>query len=334
MARENTGRTVSVVAGSLVALAAGRWAWRRWQASRQTLAGKVVLITGGSRGLGHLLARMMAAAGAQVAICARDAAELERARLNLEVRGAEVLAFPCDVTDAAQVDSLVAETIRHFGRIDILVNNAGVVQVGPLDEMKLYDFRHAMDVNFWGAVHATLAVLPHMRRRGDGQIVNITSIGGKVAVPHLLPYDCAKFAALGFSEGLRAELAKDGVLVTTVVPGLMRTGSVVSAIFKGRTEEEFVWFNKAAHSRLLSMDARRAARRIVEAILLRDPEVVIGWQAKLLRLSNDLFPRLASRALALFDRQLPGHGSEGEPAASGKAIATSRRLRAFGSPAK
>ena len=336
MATKDTERAehmLGMVAAGLLGVVAGRWAWRRWRAQRETLAGKVVLITGGSRGLGHLLARMLAAEGAQVAICARDAAELDRARLNLVERGAEVLAIPCDVTDPAQVQALVAETLRYFGRIDVLVNNAGVIQVGPLDEMKLYDFRHAMDVNFWGGVHATLAVLPHMRGRGDGQIVNITSIGGKVAVPHLLPYDCAKFAALGFSEGLRAELAKDGVFVTTVVPGLMRTGSVVSAIFKGRTEEEFDWFNKAAHSRLLSMDARRAARRIVEAILLRDPEVVIGWQARLLRLSNDLFPRLSATALAFFDRRLPGNGNE-EPAASGKAIANTRRLRAFGPPAK
>src|SRR5213078_5332449 len=123
-----------------------------------------------------------------------------------------------------------------------------------------------MAVIFWGTLYPTLAVLPQMLERRSGRIVNITSIGGKVSVPHLLPYNCAKFAALGFSEGLRAELAKDGVSVATVIPGLMRTGSVVSAEFKGRTEAEFTWFSALARSPLTSMDVRRAARRILAAM--------------------------------------------------------------------
>src|SRR3954454_13418522 len=153
------GTVVGVASGAL-ALGIGRWAWQ--QRNAETLAGKVVLITGGSRGLGHLLARLAAADGAKVVICARDPIELERARLNLKDRGAEVLALPCDVTDPAQMQELVAQAVRHFGGIDILVNNAGVIQVGPLEDMGLEDFRHAMDVNFWGVVHATLAVLPMM----------------------------------------------------------------------------------------------------------------------------------------------------------------------------
>jgi NAD(P)-dependent dehydrogenase (short-subunit alcohol dehydrogenase family) len=297
---------------------------------QQTLVGKVVLITGGSRGLGHLLARLAGAEGARIAICARDPAELDRARLNLVERGVDVLAVPCDVTDPAEVDRLVIDTITHFGRIDVLVNNAGIIQVGPLDEMTLADFRQAMEVNFWGTVHTTLAVLPHMRDRGYGRIVNITSIGGKVAVPHLLPYDCAKFAALGFSEGLRAELARDGVAVTTVIPGLMRTGSTVSAEFKGRAEDEFTWFSAAAQSRLLSMDVRRAARRILEAMRAGDAEVVLGLQTKLLRLGKELMPGLTTAVMGMVNRALPGPGHR--PSATGKEIVNARRLRAFGAP--
>jgi NAD(P)-dependent dehydrogenase (short-subunit alcohol dehydrogenase family) len=324
------GTTKGLVAGA-VALAGVRWGWRRWRLRGQTLRGKVVLITGSSRGLGHLLARLAAEQGARVAICARDPVELERARLNLAERGADVLAIPCDVTDPAQVDRLIIGTIAHFGHLDILINNAGVIQVGPVDEMTLDDFRQAMDVSFWGTVHTTLAVLPHMRDRQSGRVVNITSIGGKVAMPHLLPYDCAKFAALGFSEGLRAELVRDGVKVTTVIPGLMRTGSVVSAEFKGRAEDEFTWFSAAARSRLTSMDVRRAARRILEAVRLGEAEVVLGWQAKLLRVGKDLFPGLATSVLGLVSRALPD--AAGWPGASGRDIANVRRLRAFGSPA-
>jgi NAD(P)-dependent dehydrogenase (short-subunit alcohol dehydrogenase family) len=328
-AKVRAGR--AVLAGA-VALVGARWAWRRWQARGATLRDKVVLITGSSRGLGHLLARLAGEEGARLVICARDPAELERARQNLVERGVEVLAIPCDVTSPTQVDRLVIDSIAHFGRLDVLVNNAGAIQVGPLDEMTLDDFRRAMEVNFWGTVHTTMAVLPHMRDRRAGRIVNITSIGGKVAVPHLLPYDCAKFAALGFSEGLRAEVAKDGVSVTTVIPGLMRTGSVVTAQFKGQTEEEFAWFSAAARSPLLSMHVRRAARRILGAMRTGEGEMVLGWQAKLLRVTRELFPGLTSSVLSMVSRSLPA-GTDPRSPASGREIANARRLRTFGPPA-
>jgi short-subunit dehydrogenase len=148
-----------------------------------------------------------------------------------------------------------------------------------------------------------------------------------------LPYDCAKFAALGFSEGLRAELRKDGIAVVTVIPGLMRTGSTTSAVYQGNPEEEFEWFSGLAGNRLFSMDARRAARKIVRAMREGDGEVVLGWQAKAARLAKDLFPNLVGRTLAVVDRLLPPEGNYID-AASGKQIANTRRLREFGAPAK
>src|SRR5215218_7370804 len=205
--------------------------------------GKTVLITGGSRGLGLVLARGFAAEGANVAICARDPQELERARADLASRGARALAFPCDVTDRAQVKELVEVVTRHFGRIDVLVNNAGVIEVGPLEVMTLEDYEEAMKTHFWGPLYATLAVLPEMRGRRDGRIVNIASIGGKISVPHLLPYSASKFALVGLSEGLHHELAAEGINVTTVCPGLMRTGSPRQADVKGQVRKELAWFS-------------------------------------------------------------------------------------------
>src|SRR5690606_4950492 len=146
---------------------------------------------------------------------------------------------PCDVSDSAQVGKMLETIEAELGPVEVLVNNASIIQVGPLESQEIEDFERAMEINFWGTLHTTLAVLPEMRRRGAGRIVNITSIGGKVAIPHLLPYDCAKFAVVGFSEGLRAEVARHGISVTTVVPGLMRTGSPVNAFFKGDAEREF-----------------------------------------------------------------------------------------------
>ena len=206
---------------TLLASAGLGWlAYKVLQWGRQeNLYGQVALITGGSRGLGLALAREFARVGCRLVLAARDAQELARAQQDLVQRGTEVLAVPCDVTNQEQVRSIVDQAIQHFGRVDIVVNNAGIIQVGPMFTTTVEDFVSALDVMFWGALYPTLAVLPQMRARRSGHIVNITSIGGMVSVPHLLPYTCAKFAAVGLSEGLRAELGQEGIHVTTVVAG-------------------------------------------------------------------------------------------------------------------
>lgn len=254
-----------VVAGFGVGVTA--WGlWRRFAPVAEDLRGKSVLITGGSRGLGLAMAHECARAGARVAICARDQRELEIAGQQLQALGAEVLAIPCDITDRDDVLKMVNEVKARFGQIDVLINNAGVIQVGPIESQTITDFQEAMDIMFWGIVYPTLAVLPEMIRRRHGYIGNVTSIGGKIAMPHLVPYDSAKFAAVGFSEGLHAEVAKYGIKVTTICPGLMRTGSYLNAYFKGQNRQEFTWFALGATTPGVAMNARRAARKIVNAI--------------------------------------------------------------------
>jgi short-subunit dehydrogenase len=267
--------------------------------------GRVVLITGASRGLGYLLARELASEGCRLALCARDAVELERARDDFAGYGVEILTIPCDVSDRGQVEGMIAQAMTRFGRIDAVINNAGIIQVGPVETMTVEDFESAMATNFWGVAYTTLAVLPSMLSRGRGNIVNITSIGGKVSVPHLLPYSCAKFAAVGFSEGLRAELTGKGVKVTTIVPGLMRTGSHVNALFKGRHEREFEWFRLGASLPGPSMSAERAARQIVRAAKRGRSERILSTPANLLAEFHGLFPRTAMAQLGLVNAMLP-----------------------------
>jgi NAD(P)-dependent dehydrogenase (short-subunit alcohol dehydrogenase family) len=268
------------------------------------LTGRVALVTGASRGLGLALARELLRRGCRVVVCARDPEELERARAMLAQDGGTVLALPCDVADRDQVEELVGRVVDRFGSLDVLVANAGVIQVGPLATMRVEDFEDALGVMFWGTVLPTLTALPHLRRAG-GRIVTITSIGGKVASPHLLPYACAKFAAVGFSEGIAAELARDGVHVTTVVPGLMRTGSPVNAFFKGRAAREYSWFTLADSMPGLSMDAERAARRIVTGMQRGRTEITLTLPAKLAVRVHGVMPSTTIRALRLVNRLLP-----------------------------
>lgn len=276
------------------------------------LDGKVVLITGGSRGLGLQLAREFEAQGCAVAICARDEQELERARLDLASPGIPVGVFRCDVTDRDAVENMIRDVTTQFGRIDILVNNAGVIQVGPIDSMKIEDFEEAMKVIFWGTVYPTLAVLPQMRERREGRIVNITSIGGKVSIPHLVPYSCAKFAAVAFSEGLRAELASRAIQVTTVIPGLMRTGSHFHAEFKGRQALEYAWFSLGAATPLVSISAANAAKSIVKATRRGDAQAVLSAPATILAKLHGALPEVTMPVLELVSRLILPSQESGE----------------------
>jgi short-subunit dehydrogenase len=300
------GTLVAGAAAGVGAIIVARRALEKFRLHRlRELRGQTVLITGGSRGLGLAIAEEFAQAQCRIAICARDEQELVRARQHLEQLGVEVCAVVCDVSKNDQVEHLISTVQQQLGPIDVLVNNAGVIAAGPLQSQTLDDFKEAMDVMFWGPVHSTLAVLPQMLSRNRGRIVNIASIGGRVAVPHLVPYCCAKFACVGFSEGLHAELKRFGIRVLTVVPGLMRTGSHLHAQFKGKNKQEFGWFAVSGTNPLSSISARRAARQIVQAACSNRTDLVISWQAKLLAEAHGLAPGLVQDALGLVNKMLP-----------------------------
>ena len=307
---------------ALAAAAVGAYvAVRAAKASRYNFVDKVVLITGGSRGLGLVLARQLAQDGARLVLLARDAEELERALGDIrnEVPDVDVMAVQTDVRKRYDVERAVALVIERFGRVDAVINNAGVIQVGPIDHMAPSDYDDAMNTHFWGPLHVSLAAIPYMRRQGGGRIVNISSIGGRIAVPHLVPYSASKFALTGFSEGLRAELARDNITVTSVYPGLMRTGSPVNAQFKGRRSAEYTWFAMADSLPGLTISAERAANQILMACRRGDAELVITIPAKLAILASTVAPELFARIMAAVNRMLPdATGADGDRMEDGK----------------
>src|SRR5437867_8277492 len=307
---------VLLLAGALLFVA---WAIARViRTHRFSLRDKVVLITGGSRGLGLVLARQICADGGKVALIARDADELSRAKADLVRRGGEVLTVQCDLLDAAQIPSAARQVIDRLGKIDILINNAGIIEVGPLAHMTREDFERAMQLHFWAPFELVSQIVPEMRTWGGGRIVNISSIGGKVAVPHMAPYSVSKFALTGFSDALRTELARDNIHVTTVAPGMMRTGSHVNARFKGKHDMEFAWFAASAGAPLISMNADRAARKILAACRRGQPSLTLTFAARGAILGNALFPNLTGHIMKLASRCLPGTDKkEGDQSRSG-----------------
>lgn len=290
------------------------------RATRRTcsFAHKVVLITGGSRGLGLALARQLCAEGARVALLARDPDELSSAREELVQAGGEVLTVSCDLLDREQIDAAVRKVADHFGGIDVVINNAGIIEIGPLEHMQREDFERAMDLHFWAPFNLIMQALPHLRRRGGGRIVNIASIGGKMAVPHLAPYCASKFALVGLSDALRAELARDRIHVTTVTPGLMQTGSQGNARFKGDHRAEYTWFSLSTALPFASAKAERAATQIISACRRGSPTLTIPLMARAAILGNALFPNVAGSMMKVLNAVLPPPGNpEGDVSHSG-----------------
>ena len=302
---------------AVAGLSAAALVWLSKRPGKFSFRGKTVVITGGSRGLGLQMARLWAAEGAAIALCARTQADVQAAVDELRSQGAKVFGQSCDVRDQLQVNSFIQAVIGRFEQIDVLVNNAGIIQTGPVECMMLDDYRAAMETHFWGPLYTMLAVLPHMRSRGAGRIVNISSIGGKVSVPHLVPYSASKFALVGLSEGLRSELAQHGIAVTTICPGLMRTGSPRNADFKGQHRAEYAWFSISDSLPLISLDSARAARQVIEACRRGDAEAILSLPANAAARFHGIMPGLTAAMLGLVNRLLPGPGGVGTQSRKG-----------------
>ncbi|MGA7158592.1 MAG: SDR family oxidoreductase [Acidobacteriaceae bacterium] len=275
----------------------------------------VVLITGGSRGLGLAIAARFAQNPVRLVLASRNLEELQQAQDHLlsqspHLRPEDFHLVAADLSKPEECDRLIAETIARFSRIDVLINNAGIIDVGPIESQTIENFERTMQINFFAALYTTWAALPHMRKQQPlsgsrrASIVNIASLGGKIAVPHMLPYSAAKFALVGFSEGLHAELRHKGIRVTTVCPGLMRTGGEAHAHFIGNAEAERRWFNFAAKTPLVAVTAKHAANRIYHAVLCGRSEITISPQAFLAARLANLCPEAVQYANALTNEHL------------------------------
>lgn len=267
---------------------------------------KVVFITGASRGLGLVLARQLAKQNARLVICARNKEELQKAKTHLqEVYAAEVLEISCDVTNKQAVQEAIDKTVTHYGSIDVLINNAGDLLVSPLEDNSLEDFEHMMQLYFYGPLYTMNAVVPYMKRQGSGRIVNICSVGGRISVPHLLPYSAGKFALAGLSEGMTAELKKENILVSTIYPGLMRTGSPRNAAIKGQYEKEYRLFKLSDSLPGITTSAEAAADQILRACRRGASTLTITLPAKIAVALHGVAPSVVVRINALINGLLP-----------------------------
>jgi NAD(P)-dependent dehydrogenase (short-subunit alcohol dehydrogenase family) len=316
-------RTQNKIAIGAAAAAGALWGLRALLRARRwiELKDRVVVITGSDSGFGLIQARQAAEQGAMVVLAARDGEALQKAAETIERSGArEVIAVPTDVANEQDAERLIQITMARFGKIDVLINTAGLMLVGAEPTLTIDDFRTLMDVNFWGAVYTTRAALPFMRQAQFGRIANVSSIGGRLAAPHMLPYTTSKFALTGFTKGLRPEALRDNVYVTGIYPSLIRTGGHTHAWFKGNLEAEYAWFSLGDVLPGVAKSAESAARMAIQAIKGGDPEVIIGLAARLPIAIDALMPNWSAEMLGLLEHSLPDPANLGASAVQGKDI--------------
>ncbi len=282
---------------------------RLWPTS-YSLKGRSVVITGGSRGLGLAIAEQFLLKGSNVVLLARDGDELTRAQSLLRERTYRPpTVIACDMTVPTQVDAALTEAEEAYGPIDIVINNAGTIVVGPFASMNKADFSALLELQLHAVVNITQNLVKRWKSTG-GRIANICSIGGKIAVPHMSTYCAAKFALAGLSQTLASELKRDGITVTTVFPGLMRTGSPIQAVIKGDHESEYAWFALGDSVPGVSVSAEYAAKRIVEAVRSGDSEIIFPSTMKLASIAQSQFPELFALAMSTAAAFFPTGQSE------------------------
>jgi len=230
------------------------------------LAGKVAIVTGGSRGIGFALARALGLEGARVAIASRTSAEIDEARKKLTDEHIEVIAMPADVSRLDDITAFVSEVTREWGRVDVLVNNAGVGgAVGRLDECDLAEWKRTFEINVFGAVQACRAVLPAMRAQRSGKIINLAGggVGGPRVEPRISAYVVSKAATVQLTESLARELAEDGIQVNAISPGAVATAITASFVAAGPEKAGTDLYERTLEMRKKGGESPELAARLV-----------------------------------------------------------------------
>jgi short-subunit dehydrogenase len=254
------------------------------------IRGKRVLITGASSGIGKALALALGKKGAVLALAARRTDRLEHVAVEISTACSHLpkpLVFYCDVANKENVIWLVERSIERMGGIDILVNNAGIGVYGSTAKTSVSDIRRILDVNFFGAVHCILEVLPHMTKKGEGHIVNIASVAAKHGVPYLGAYGAGKAALVALSQSLRAELSGSGISVSVVYPGYTQTEFFAKEKHVGGGRRP-AWPYESPE---------KVAKNIIRKIEKNKQEIVLSLEGKVLSAVQGILPRIVDLAM-------------------------------------
>ena len=248
-----------------------------------SLRDKVVIITGAASGIGRAVALELARKKAKLVLAARSTEKLYQLQIEIEQLGTECMVAPTDVRNQVCIDHLIEGTVARFGGVDILINNAGYGLWGVVEKLPMEEIRSVFETNLFGAIAAAKAVIPEMKKRGGGQIINIESVVALRSLPGAGAYCATKHALHAFSEAMRSELAPYGIHVCSFCPGITE-----SDFSKNRIEIDF----HTEFSKALSMTSERCAQIIVRAIERRRRQVVTTWSGKLVYMMQRVSPHM------------------------------------------
>jgi 3-oxoacyl-[acyl-carrier protein] reductase len=249
------------------------------------IQGKTALITGASRGIGQAIAFELAKHGIKrLLLVSRNPHRLAEIAVDLQGMGIEVIPLPLDLADRVRVNVVISQAWRDYGQIHLLINCAGVAYQAPFLESKLPHVQEEIAINILGMYTVTRSIARRMVSQGEGTIVNVASLMGKVAAPTMSTYSATKFAILGFTQALRGELAPHNVRVIALLPSLTDTDMV----------RDLKWFRWVA-----PMSPQRVAQALIRGIERDRPEITIGWQSYLTILGNRLMPQLIEQIMQI-----------------------------------
>lgn len=251
--------------------------------------GKVVVVTGGSMGIGEAIAKVFSDAGASVVVASRDLGRSEAARQRMG-RPEHTLAAACDVRRRQDIAALIEATLARFSRIDVWVNNAGFGLMDPIHLMDLAACRDMFETNLFAVVECMQQVVPVMKRQGGGAIINISSVAGSIAVPYMAAYGATKHALNAITRGSRVELMDEGVAVINVCPGYIATDFAANAV-KGPNAK------RLARAAKVGISAERVAQATLRAYEKRKREVVVPWRDRLFIKLYQFWPQLLENAM-------------------------------------
>lgn len=253
------------------------------------LAGKVVVITGASMGIGEAIAKIFAAEGASVVLLSRDAARAEAARARIGYLD-RTIALSCDVRHGEEIDRVLGLTLHHFKRVDVWINNAGHGLLDSVAETDMAACHEMFETNFFGALSAMQAVIPIMRQQGGGTIINISSVAGHIPLPFHASYSATKFALNAIGKAAGVELKRDGIHVLTVCPGYVRTAFSQNVV---RGNE----LKQVRPPAVRGISAERVARATLRGYLKQKREVIVPWPMHIAVKFYQLFPAAVEWAM-------------------------------------
>jgi len=283
---------------------AGYFAFKR-KKRQFTYQGKVVLVTGGARGLGYIMARQLVEEGAKVIICARDADQLDKAYVLLRNHGEVTYPYVCDITEKENIVQLAYFIKKRFGRLDVLINNTGTITINPIEQLPLNNYKKFIESHLWGPMQLVRVLIPLLSKSREAKIVNIFSVGGKISLAKSQPYDVNEIVHAVFYDNISRVITGKNIKLTAIYPEFKDQDLPVNLKLKGHSEQELAWSKFNESRPLISLYAENVGKQILKTAQIGKKTLTLPFPRELARIVNNINTELNLTLCQLVDHLVP-----------------------------